>query len=167
MGALLPSRSWREIVAPYARADQRRAVAQLLKTGLPFLIVMLSLLCGARRHPGLTLPLAVPAALLLVRLFAIQHDCGHGSFFASRRANDLVGRVLGVLTLTPYAFWRKNHAIHHANSVIPTGAAPPVSGRSPCANVNRYRCGTVFAIGVIGIQSCCSGWVRSFYSSSR
>ena len=116
MDALLPSRSWREIVAPYARANQRRAVAQLLNTGLPFLIVMLSLLCGARRHPGLTLPLAVPAALLLVRLFAIQHDCGHGSFFVSRLANDLVGRVLGVLTLTPYAFWRKNHAIHHANS---------------------------------------------------
>ena len=116
MDALLQSRSWREIVAPHARADRRRAVAQLLNTGLPFLLVMAALLCGARSHPGLTLPLAVPAALLLVRLFAIQHDCGHGSFFASRRANDLLGRVLGVLTLTPYACWRKSHAIHHANS---------------------------------------------------
>ena len=116
MDAILPSRSWREIVAPYARADQRRAVAQLLNTGLPFLLLMAALLCGARSHPGLTLPLAAPAALLLVRLFAIQHDCGHGSFFASRRANDLLGRALGVLTLTPYAFWRRSHAIHHANS---------------------------------------------------
>jgi omega-6 fatty acid desaturase (delta-12 desaturase) len=114
--AVLRSRSWREIAAPYARADRRRAVAQLLDTGLPFVLVMTALLCGARSHPGLTLPLAVPAALLLVRLFAIQHDCGHGSFFASRRANDLLGRVLGVLTLTPYACWRKSHAIHHANS---------------------------------------------------
>jgi acyl-lipid omega-6 desaturase (Delta-12 desaturase) len=114
--AFLPSLPWRGIVAPYARADQRRAVVQLLNTGLPFVLLMAALLCGARSHPGLTLPLAVPAALLLVRLFAIQHDCGHGSFFASRRANDLLGRVLGVLTLTPYASWRKSHAVHHANS---------------------------------------------------
>jgi acyl-lipid omega-6 desaturase (Delta-12 desaturase) len=116
MDAFLPSRSWREIVAPYARADQLRAMAQLLNTGLPFLLLVAALLCGARSHPELTLPLAAPAALLLVRLFAIQHDCGHGSFFASRRANDLLGRVIGVLTLTPYACWRKSHAIHHANS---------------------------------------------------
>lgn len=111
-----PSRSWRKIVAPYARADHRRAMAQLLNTGLPFLLLMAALLCGAKSYPALTLPLAMPAALLLVRLFAIQHDCGHGSFFASRRANDRLGRALGVLTLTPYAFWRKSHAIHHANS---------------------------------------------------
>lgn len=116
MDASLPTRSWREIVAPCARADPRRAAAQLLNTGLPFLFLMAVLLCGARSHPALTLPLAVPAALLLVRLFAIQHDCGHGSFFKSRGANDLLGRALGVLTLTPYAFWRKSHAIHHANS---------------------------------------------------
>src|SRR5206468_2009590 len=62
------------------------------------------------------LVLAVPAAAFLVRLFAIQHDCGHGSFFGSRRANDLLGRIIGVATLTPYAFWRHRHAIHHATS---------------------------------------------------
>ena len=107
---------WQKIVAPYARADLRRAVGQLLDTGLPFLLLMAALLWGVKHHPWLTLPLAVPAAMLLVRLFIIQHDCGHGSFFASRRANDLLGRALGVLTLTPYAFWRKAHAIHHASS---------------------------------------------------
>jgi omega-6 fatty acid desaturase (delta-12 desaturase) len=111
-----PSPSWQKIVAPYARPDLRRALAQLLDTGLPFLLLMVALLCGAKYHPWLTLPLAVPAALFLVRLFIIQHDCGHGSFFASRRANDLLGRALGVLTLTPYAFWRKAHAVHHASS---------------------------------------------------
>jgi Fatty acid desaturase len=58
--------------------------------------------------------LAVPAAGFLVRLFMIQHDCGHGSFFHRRRANDWVGRVIGVLTLTPYDFWRHSHALHHA-----------------------------------------------------
>ncbi len=89
------SRSWREIAAPYARADPRRALAQLLNTGLPFLFVMVALLCGTKRYPGLTLPLAVPAALLLVRLFAIQHDCGHSSFFASRRAMIFSDELLG------------------------------------------------------------------------
>ena len=145
-----PSRSWREIAAPYARADPRRAVAQLLNTGLPFLIVMLVLLCGARRHPGLTLPLAVPGALLLVRLFAIQHDCGHGSFFASRRANDLVGRTLGVLTLTPYAFWRRSHAVHHANS----------------GNLDRRGTGGVRTLTVHEYQSL-SLWQRLRYRAYR
>jgi len=58
----------------------------------------------------------VPAAGLLVRLFMIQHDCGHGSFFRGRVANDWVGRAIGVMTLTPYDYWRQNHARHHANS---------------------------------------------------
>lgn len=64
----------------------------------------------------LTLLLAVPTAGLLVRLFIIQHDCGHGSLFRSRRINNLVGRVLGVVTLTPYDYWRRAHAAHHATS---------------------------------------------------
>src|SRR5262245_38060174 len=64
----------------------------------------------------LSLLLAVPAAGFLVRLFMIQHDCGHGAFFRHRVANDWIGRVIGVLTLTPYDFWRRTHAIHHATS---------------------------------------------------
>jgi Fatty acid desaturase len=60
--------------------------------------------------------LAVPTAGFLVRLFMIQHDCGHGAFFHHRVANDWVGRVISVLTLTPYDFWRRTHAIHHATS---------------------------------------------------
>jgi len=57
-----------------------------------------------------------PAALFLVRLFLVQHDCGHGSFFKSRAANDWTGRVIGVLTLTDYDHWRRSHAVHHATS---------------------------------------------------
>ena len=64
----------------------------------------------------ITLLLAVPAAGFLVRLFIIQHDCGHGSLFRSRFANDLTGRILGVFTLTPYDYWRRTHAVHHATS---------------------------------------------------
>ena len=64
----------------------------------------------------LTLLIAVPTAGFLVRLFMIQHDCGHGAFFRNRFANDWVGRVLGVLTFTPYDYWKRNHAMHHATS---------------------------------------------------
>jgi omega-6 fatty acid desaturase (delta-12 desaturase) len=64
----------------------------------------------------LTLGLAVIAAGFLIRTFIIMHDCGHGSFFKSRRANDIVGFITGVLTLTPYSQWRRDHAIHHATS---------------------------------------------------
>jgi len=65
---------------------------------------------------GLTLLLALPAAGLLLRLFVLQHDCGHGSFFRTRAVNDWVGRVIGTLTLTPYDAWRRSHNAHHASS---------------------------------------------------
>jgi omega-6 fatty acid desaturase (delta-12 desaturase) len=64
----------------------------------------------------LSLALAVPAAFFLIRLFIIQHDCGHGAFFKSQKLADLVGGLIGVLSLTPYAYWRKTHALHHATS---------------------------------------------------
>ena len=64
----------------------------------------------------LTLALAPVGTGLLTRLFIIQHDCGHGSFFRSKTACDLVGGAIGVLTLTPYEYWKREHAIHHATS---------------------------------------------------
>jgi omega-6 fatty acid desaturase (delta-12 desaturase) len=64
----------------------------------------------------LSLIIAVPTAGFLVRLFMIQHDCGHGAFFRERAANDWLGRMIGLVTLTPYDVWRRNHAIHHATS---------------------------------------------------
>ncbi len=64
----------------------------------------------------LALLAAIPAAGFLIRMFMIQHDCGHGAMFSSRAANDWVGRVIGILTLTPYDFWRQSHAEHHAGS---------------------------------------------------
>ena len=67
-------------------------------------------------HPWLYALLLVPAAGLLIRLFLIQHDCGHRAFFASRRANDWVGRALSIFTVTPYDHWRYTHSIHHATS---------------------------------------------------
>jgi omega-6 fatty acid desaturase (delta-12 desaturase) len=108
--------SWRVLVAPYIRPSVTRAVTQLLNTGLPFLAVMAAMLIAL--HYGVLAAMAMfpIGALLLVRLFIIQHDCGHGSFFASPWANGAVGRALSLLTLTPYTFWRRDHALHHAGS---------------------------------------------------
>ena len=104
------------MVAPYLKPDSRRAVIQLLNTGLPFLGVMAGML-AALDHGILAAMLLFPvAAVFLVRLFMLQHDCGHGSFFPSRWANDVLGWVLGVLTLTPYTYWRSSHAAHHATT---------------------------------------------------
>ena len=77
---------------------------------------MTAILLGIDHGVWWVLLLVPVAAFLVVRLFMFQHDCGHGSFFPSRRMNDLLGGVLGVLTLTPYASWRGDHAIHHASA---------------------------------------------------
>lgn len=100
----------------YARPDRNQSIAQLLTTSAAFGLLWLGMWLMVERTYWLTLLLAVPTAAFLVRLFIIQHDCGHGSFFRSRTANDLVGRVIGVITLTPYDYWRRAHAVHHATS---------------------------------------------------
>ena len=76
------------------------------------------------------------AAGFLVRLLMIQHDCGHGSFFPGRTTNDRIGRIIGVLTLTPYGEWRRSHAVHHATrgDLDPRGM-----GDVPLLTVAEYR----------------------------
>jgi acyl-lipid omega-6 desaturase (Delta-12 desaturase) len=110
-------RQWTQILARYREPNHARSILEITITCMP--LVALWVLAWAALHFGywwLSLLLAVPAAGFLVRLFMIQHDCGHGSFFRHRLANDWVGRVIGVLTLTPYDFWRRTHAIHHAGA---------------------------------------------------
>jgi omega-6 fatty acid desaturase (delta-12 desaturase) len=97
-------------------ATRRRSITQLLVTAGAFVVLWLGMWLSLDHGYWITLLLAVPTAGLLVRLFIIMHDCGHGSYFRSRRANDIVGRVLGVITLTPYDYWRRAHAAHHATS---------------------------------------------------
>ena len=114
--ALRPDRLSRSL-DPFKRADTGRSLWELLVTAVP-----LALLWGAGWAAWIqglwpvALLLTVPAAFFLVRLFLIQHDCGHGAFFPSRAANDWTGRVLSVLTLTPYACWKTAHDLHHATS---------------------------------------------------
>jgi acyl-lipid omega-6 desaturase (Delta-12 desaturase) len=91
-------------------------VLQLVTTGTAFITLLVVMAAVSQGHYWLTLLLAVPAAGFLVRLFIIQHDCGHGSFFKSRAANDFLGRAISVLTLTPYGSWSQGHAAHHAST---------------------------------------------------
>ena len=114
--AKVDPRRWLSRLAPYRQAIPRRAYFELAVTAVPFFALWLVMWRSLGHGYWLTLLLAVPTAAFLVRLFVIQHDCGHGSFFAGRRANDRLGRVIGVLTLTPYAHWRHQHALHHGTS---------------------------------------------------
>lgn len=100
----------------YRGSDPRRAVTQLLTTVLPLIGLIAAMFATVRTSYWLTLLLAIPAGGLVVRAFIIQHDCGHGSFFSSRRLNDFTGRCMSVLTMTPYGLWRREHAQHHATS---------------------------------------------------
>jgi len=93
-----------------------RSIVEILITIVPFLALWTSMWAALGVGYWLSLVLALPAAGFLVRLFMIQHDCGHGAFFRHRVTNDWIGRTIGVLTLTPYDFWRRTHAIHHATS---------------------------------------------------
>jgi omega-6 fatty acid desaturase (delta-12 desaturase) len=108
---------WVDIIAPYSHSDTRKSLWQF---GSTFTLLILgwaamywTLAVGLW---WITLILIVPTAGFLIRLFIIQHDCGHGSFFNSQKANNRLGVFVSIFTLTPYHHWRKRHAIHHATS---------------------------------------------------
>jgi omega-6 fatty acid desaturase (delta-12 desaturase) len=103
-------------LAPYREPNSARSVFELVITAVPFVLIWVLMWVALDAGYWIGLALVVPAAGFLVRLFMIQHDCGHGSFFRRRLTNDWVGRVIGVLTLTPYDYWRRSHALHHASS---------------------------------------------------
>ena len=108
--------AWKEIVAEYQKPSLGRALWQIINTVVPYgALWYLMHLCLAVSW-WLVVPLAVLAGAFLVRVFIIFHDCGHGSYFKSRAANDTVGFFTGVLTFTPYYHWRWEHAIHHASA---------------------------------------------------
>lgn len=104
-------------LAGYQTPSARRALAELAVTAIPFALCWYAMYWSVLHgHVWLYLLLLPPAVGFLVRLFLIQHDCGHQSFFPQRAANDWTGRAIGVVTLTAYAHWRRAHAVHHATS---------------------------------------------------
>jgi acyl-lipid omega-6 desaturase (Delta-12 desaturase) len=115
--ATIDARGWTRNLSHYREPSWARSVTELTITVLPLVTLWSSAwFAFSRGHWWAALLMAVPTAGFLLRLFMIQHDCGHNAFFSRRRANDWVGRVIGVFTLTPYDFWRRTHAIHHATS---------------------------------------------------
>ncbi len=110
-------KAWRALLAPYKKASWGPAWIQLANSALPFVLIWAGMAFAVQRGAWwVALLLALPASFFFIRLFIIQHDCGHGSFFPTRGVNNLLGGVLGVVTLFPYGYWKKTHAIHHATS---------------------------------------------------
>ena len=119
MSPAVPARdahAWPQLLARYRQPSTGRSIVEIAITVVP--LAALWALAWATLDIGywLALPLAIAAGCFLVRLFAIQHDCSHGAFFRHRQANDWIGRMLSVMTLTPYGVWRRTHATHHAST---------------------------------------------------
>ena len=110
------SRDWVKILANYREPSTLRSLFELAVTIGPFVLLWGLAWLSLEVSYWLTLLISLVNAAFLLRLFAIQHDCGHGSFFRNRTLSDWVGRALGILTLTPYDVWRRSHSIHHSSS---------------------------------------------------
>jgi len=131
--------SARALLAPFQVPSVKHGVLQIATTMLPYFAIVAAMYVAAAFSTWLTLALAIPAAGLVVRVFIIQHDCGHGSFFRSRRANEALGWVCSVITLTPFANWRRHHANHHAvwNNLDKRASGSDLY--STCLTVAEYR----------------------------
>jgi omega-6 fatty acid desaturase (delta-12 desaturase) len=110
------ARDWIKVLAKYREPNTSRSTYELAITIGPFLSLWVLAWWSLSVSYWLTLAISSVNAAFLLRLFCIQHDCGHGAFFNNRTVSDWLGRVLGVLTLTPYDVWRRTHSIHHSNS---------------------------------------------------
>ena len=106
----------KQIVATYQRPDVKRSLWQVADSVIPYLVLWYLAYRLLAVSYLLSLPVIVLAAGFMVRTFIIFHDCGHGSFFRSRVANDVLGIITGILTFTPYYDWRAEHARHHATA---------------------------------------------------
>ncbi len=109
------SRDWVKILANYREPNQVRSAFELAVSAVPFLALWALAWWALSISYWLAFAISVFNSAFLLRLFTIQHDCGHGAFFRSRIVSDWVGRVIGVLTLTPYDVWRRTHSIHHSS----------------------------------------------------
>ncbi|HEV3129966.1 MAG TPA: fatty acid desaturase [Solirubrobacteraceae bacterium] len=107
---------WRDALQPYTRADRGRSLRCLLTSALPYFGLFVLMDLSLQISYLLTLTLAIPAAGFLVRTYIVFHDCTHGSFLASKRANRWLGTSLGLLVFSAFESWKHNHAVHHATA---------------------------------------------------
>jgi acyl-lipid omega-6 desaturase (Delta-12 desaturase) len=145
-------RNERQLCARFAKPSLGAALWQLTNTLVPFALLWLAMAWTvvSGRSYAWTLLLALPATGMYVRLFIVQHDCGHGSYFAGARTNHWVGACLGVITLFPFAYWKKTHAVHHGTS----------------GNLDRREFGDVRTLTLTEYQAL-SRWARLRYRCYR
>lgn len=145
-----PYEGWQALIKKYQQPDTKKAVWQVINSYgglfLGWILMYLSLSVGY----WLTLLLALPTAGFVVRIFIIQHDCGHGSFLKSRRVNDTLGMICGAFTFTSYRLWRHQHAVHHAHH----------------AELEERGTGDVWTM-TVDEYFAASGWVRMAYRVMR
>lgn len=113
---MIDEKKLQAVLAPYRVPDLKRSVWQMINSFVPYVVLWYLMYLSVSVSYWLTLALAVPTAGFMVRIFIIFHDCGHGSFFNSSRANNFWGMVTGFLVYTPYYGWRHAHAVHHATA---------------------------------------------------
>lgn len=145
-----PDNSWQKIVLRYATPDLKKSIWQIVNSLVPYIIVWYLMYKSLDYPYWVTILLAVLASGFLIRLFIIFHDCGHGSFFRSKKTGDIIGMITGILAFTPYRPWHKQHAIHHATS----------------GNLDKRGTGDVTTYTVEEYLKS-SKWERFFYRSFR
>lgn len=109
-------KGWTKIVRQYAKPSRKKAVIQILNTFVPYIGIWILMYFSLEWHYGITLALAVAAAFLTVRIFIIQHDCGHQNYFKRKWMNQLVGSFCSPFSFIPYRYWASNHNFHHVHS---------------------------------------------------
>ncbi len=113
---VIPS-DFKKMLVPYRTPRLAASMWQLVTTFVPFVGLITGMFFMYFNGPlWAVLLMSIPTALFMIRLFILHHDCGHGSFFKSKRANDFFGFLFGTLTLTPYIHWRWTHAMHHGSA---------------------------------------------------
>ncbi len=107
---------WKAVVRKYQQPSLRRGLWQIFNSVGGYIATWVLLYVAVPLSPWLAVPLILLGGGLMVRMFIIFHDCTHGSFFRTRKANDAIGFLIGVLVFTPYSLWRKEHALHHSTA---------------------------------------------------
>lgn len=109
-------RSWQKVVMRYNHPDSRKSLWQICNSFIPYVLLWFLIYKSLQYPYWVTLLLSLLACGFLIRLFIIFHDCGHGAFFRSKKANDTVGMIMGILAFTPYYKWHHQHHVHHATT---------------------------------------------------
>ena len=109
-------KGWAKIIRPYQKANSKKAIWQICTSILPFIGIWILMYWTYQFSYILTLLLAVVNAFFLVRIFIIQHDCGHRSFFKSNVWNNIVGFICSIFSIIPFKYWATNHNFHHTHS---------------------------------------------------